>query len=57
MTTNFAEDYNAVLRGARAQPLVGIIEFFLYRTMQYFLTVQMQHMQQCRTLKRCIQHG
>jgi hypothetical protein len=37
MTTNFAEVYNAVLRGARAQPLVGIIEFFLYRTMNYFL--------------------
>jgi hypothetical protein len=37
MTTNFAEVYNAVLRGARAQPLVGIIEFFLYHTMKYFL--------------------
>jgi hypothetical protein len=37
MTTNFAEVYNAVLCGARAQPLVGIIEFFLYRTMKYFL--------------------
>jgi hypothetical protein len=37
MTTNFADVYNAVLRGARAQPLVGIIEFFLYRTMKYFL--------------------
>jgi hypothetical protein len=37
MTTNFAEVYNAVLRGARAQPLVGIIEFFLYCTMNYFL--------------------
>jgi hypothetical protein len=37
MTTNFAEVYNVVLRGARAQPLVGIIEFFLYRTMKYFL--------------------
>jgi hypothetical protein len=37
MTTNFAEVYNAVLRGARAQPLVGIIEFFLYLTMKYFL--------------------
>jgi hypothetical protein len=37
MTTNFAEVYNIVLRGARAQPLVGIIEFFLYRTMKNFL--------------------
>jgi hypothetical protein len=37
MTTNFAEVYNVVLRGARAQPLVGIIEFFLYRTMKYFI--------------------
>jgi hypothetical protein len=37
MTTNFAEVYNAVLHGARAQPLVDIIEFFLYRTMKYFL--------------------
>jgi hypothetical protein len=36
MTTNFAEIYNVVLRSARAQPLVGIIEF-LYRTMKYFL--------------------
>jgi hypothetical protein len=37
MTTNFDEVYNTVLRGARAQPLVGIIEFFLYRIMKYFL--------------------
>jgi hypothetical protein len=37
MTTNFAEVCNVVLRGARAQPLVGIIEFLLYRTMKYFL--------------------
>jgi hypothetical protein len=37
ITTNFDEVYNAVLRGARAQPFVGIIEFFLYRTMKYFL--------------------
>jgi hypothetical protein len=37
MTKNFAEVYNVVLRGARTQPLIGIIEFFLYRTMKYFL--------------------
>jgi hypothetical protein len=37
MTTNFVQVYNVVLRGARAQPLVGIIEFFLYRRMKYFL--------------------
>jgi hypothetical protein len=37
MTTNFAEVYNTVLRGARAQPLIGIIKFFLYHTMKYFL--------------------
>jgi hypothetical protein len=37
MTANFVKVYNAVLRGARAQPLVGIIEFFLYRIMKYFL--------------------
>jgi hypothetical protein len=37
MTTNFVEVHNVVLRGARAQSLVGIIEFFLYRTMKYFL--------------------
>jgi hypothetical protein len=37
MTTNFVEVYNAVLRGARAQPLIGIIEFFLYHIMKYFL--------------------
>ena len=36
-TINFAEVYNCMLRGARALPLVGIIEFFLYRTMQYFV--------------------
>jgi hypothetical protein len=35
-TTNFAEVHNAVLRGARCYPLVGIIEFFLYYTMKYF---------------------
>ena len=35
-TTNFAEVYNCVLRGARALPLVGIIEFFMFCTMQYF---------------------
>jgi hypothetical protein len=35
-TTNFVEVYNAVLRGARCYPLVGIIEFFMYRTMKYF---------------------
>jgi hypothetical protein len=37
ITTNFAKVYNAVLRGDRAQPLVGIIEFFSYHTMKYFL--------------------
>jgi hypothetical protein len=37
-TTNFAEVYNCVLRGARPLPLVGIIEFFMYRTMLYFQT-------------------
>jgi hypothetical protein len=37
-TTNFAESYNYVLRGARLLPLVGIIEFFMYRTMLYFHT-------------------
>jgi hypothetical protein len=37
MTTNFAEVYNTVLRGARALLLVGIVEFFLYHTMKYFL--------------------
>jgi hypothetical protein len=35
-TTNFAEVYNCVLRGSRPLPLVGIIEFFMYRTMLYF---------------------
>ena len=34
--TNFAEVYNCMLRGARALPLVGIIEFFMFRTMRYF---------------------
>jgi hypothetical protein len=36
MKTNFAEVYNVVMRGGRAQPLIGIIEFFLC-TMKYFL--------------------
>jgi hypothetical protein len=35
-TTNFAEVYNCVLHDSRPLPLVGIIEFFMYRTMQYF---------------------
>jgi hypothetical protein len=50
MTTNFAEVYNAVLRGARDQPLVGIIEFFLYRIMKYFLD-------HANAAHACIQHG
>jgi hypothetical protein len=37
-TTNFAESYNYVLRGSRTLPLVGIIKFFMYRTMLYFHT-------------------
>ena len=37
MTTNLAEVYNWVLRGVRSLPLVGIIEFFLYRTCEYFI--------------------
>jgi hypothetical protein len=37
-TTNFAEVYNCVLHGSRPLPLVGIIEFFMYRTMLYFHT-------------------
>jgi hypothetical protein len=37
-TTNFVESYNCVLRGARPLPLVGIIEFFMCRTMLYFHT-------------------
>ena len=36
MTTNLAEVYNWVLRGVRSLALVGIIEFFLYRTCEYF---------------------
>jgi hypothetical protein len=38
-TTNFAESYNCLLCGARPLPLVGIIEFFMYRTMLYFHTL------------------
>jgi hypothetical protein len=50
MTTNFVEVYNAILRGARALPLVGIFEFFLYCTMKYFLdraTAAHAAMQKC----------
>jgi hypothetical protein len=39
------------LRGARVLPLVGIIEFFLYRTMKYFLehaTAAHAAMQDCQ---------
>lgn len=36
MTTNLAEVYNWVIRGIRSMPLVGIIEFFVYRTTEYF---------------------
>ncbi|WVZ56477.1 hypothetical protein U9M48_006998 [Paspalum notatum var. saurae] len=36
MTTNLAEVYNRVLRGERSMPLVGIVEFYIYRTTQYF---------------------
>ena len=36
MTTNLAEVYNWVLRGVRSPPLVGIVEFFLYRSCEYF---------------------
>ena len=36
MTTNLTEVYNWVLRGVRSLPLVGIVEFFLYRTCEYF---------------------
>jgi hypothetical protein len=51
MTTNFAEVYSAILRGARVLPLVGIIEFFLYCTMKYFLdraTAAHAAMQDCQ---------
>ena len=37
MTTNLAEVYNWVMRGARGMPLVGIVEFMLYRTCDYFI--------------------
>ena len=36
MITNLAEVYIWVLRGVRSLPLVGIVEFFLYRTCEYF---------------------
>ena len=36
MTTNLAEVYNWVLCGVRSLPLVGIVEFFLYHTCEYF---------------------
>ena len=36
MTTNLADVYNWVPRGVRSLPLVGIVEFFLYRTCEYF---------------------
>ncbi|WVZ62019.1 hypothetical protein U9M48_011814 [Paspalum notatum var. saurae] len=36
MTTNLAEVYNWVLCGSRSMPLVVIVEFYIYRTTQYF---------------------
>lgn len=36
-TTDFAEVYNVVLRGAGALPFIGIIEFVLYCIRKYFL--------------------
>ena len=36
MTTNLAEVYNWVIRGIRSMPLVGIVEFYIYRTNKYF---------------------
>jgi hypothetical protein len=36
MTTNLAKVYNWVLHGVRSLPLVRIVEFFLYRTCEYF---------------------
>ena len=42
MTTNLAEVYNWVLRGSRSMPLVGIVEFYIYRTTQTFSGRSMQ---------------
>nr|ABA99387.1 transposon protein, putative, Mutator sub-class [Oryza sativa Japonica Group] len=36
MTTNLAEVYNWVMRGARGLPLVGIVEIILHGTCRYF---------------------
>ena len=36
MTTNLTEVYNWVIRGIRSMPLVGIVEFYIYRTNKYF---------------------
>jgi hypothetical protein len=36
LTTNLAEVYNWVLPSVRDLPLVGIVEFFLYRTCKYW---------------------
>jgi hypothetical protein len=57
MTTNFVEVYNTILRGVRAQPLVGIIEFFFYRTMKYFLDRANAAHAAMQDVRRCIQHG
>jgi hypothetical protein len=51
--TNFDEVYNWVLCGSRPLPLVGIIEFFMYRTMQYFTKGARQRMRFWGTLKWC----
>ena len=37
MTTNLAEVYNWVMRGARCLPFVGIVEAILRSTMNYFV--------------------
>ena len=36
MMKNLDEVNNSVIRGVRGMPLVGIVEFFLYRACQYF---------------------
>jgi hypothetical protein len=56
MKTNFAEVYNVVMRGGRAQPLVGIVEFFLC-TMKYFLDRANAAHAAMQASQKVIQHG
>jgi hypothetical protein len=52
-TTNFAESYNCVLCCSRPFPLVGIIKFFMHRTMLYFHTCMYDEVMKNTQMRYC----